>query len=238
MQRDADPIAGLDSETARDRLARDGPNDIGPPQRRGWGGLLREVLAEPMFLLLVLAASAYLVIGEPADGAVLAMFAAVSVGLTVTQNLRGERALDALRDLSVPFATVRRSGIAQRIPARDVVVGDVLLVSEGERVAADAVLCGGPGLVVDESLLTGESIGVVKSPTALETDRRDDDATMLHAASMVLQGHGVARVAAIGRATSIGRIGGSLAGIDVAPSPLQRRLRRLVLGFGLGAAAV
>lgn len=218
---------GLDPAEARRRLARDGPNALPEPPRRGPWRVLGEVLREPMFLLLVVAALVYAAIGDLAEGALLGAFALLTVGLTVVQELRSERALEALRSLAAPRARVLRAGEALEIPAREVVRGDLLLVGEGERVAADARLRRAEGLEVDESLLTGESVPVVK--------RAGDagDAGCIRAGTLVVGGHGVAEVVATGAASEAGRIGASLATIEGGDSPLRRSLVATVRLLGV-----
>lgn len=218
---------GLDPSEARRRLAQDGPNSLPGLPRRGPWRVIGEVLREPMFLLLVLAALVYAAIGDLAEGALLGAFALLTVGLTVVQELRSERALEALRSLAAPRARVLRGGEALEIAASEVVRGDLLLVGEGERVAADAIVRRADGLEVDESLLTGESVPVVK--------RADDtgDAGWIRAGTLVVGGHGIAEVAAIGAATEAGRIGASLASIESGDSPLRRSLLGTVRLLGV-----
>ena len=133
-------MQGLDAEEALRRLAQHGPNELPRPPRRGPLRLALGVLSEPMFLLLALAAAIYLAIGDLAEGAMLAGFALLTIGLVVVQQARSERALEALRALGAPVARVVRGGAEQRIAAREVVPGDLLVVGEGERVPADALL--------------------------------------------------------------------------------------------------
>jgi len=234
--------SGLTDVEARERLRRFGPNRLPEPPRKHALALLIEVLREPMFLLLVLAAGLYLLIGDPAEGALLGLFAALSVGLVVVQEYRSERALDALRALAAPMARVRRDGVVRTIPASGIVPGDRVLVAEGERVPADAVLREGGGLRVDESLLTGESVPVTKGVAApgLQDPGQPggEGGVGLFAGTLVVSGHGVAEVVATGAATQAGRIGASLAGIVVEKTLLQRSMGRLVRLLGAAAAIV
>ena len=117
---------GLTSAAAQAELARVGPNELPKPTRRGIGRIVISVLSEPMFLLLVIAALVYLIIGDPRESVMLAAFALLSVGLVVVQEARSENALEALRALGAPTAMVLRDGTAVRLPAREVVPGDVL----------------------------------------------------------------------------------------------------------------
>ncbi len=240
----AGPI-GLTSEEARRRLAIHGPNEIRDRERRGLGRILAGIATEPMFGLLLLAAVVYLALGDLAEGMLLAAFAALTVGLVVLQERRSERALDALRELATPQARVWRDGRLVRLPARDLVPGDLFVVCEGERVAADGLLREATGLGVDESLLTGESVPVRKraadgrgtTPQSAEPAvPGGDDLPQVYAGTLAIGGHGLAEVTATGGSSRVGRIGASLAHIDPAPTPLQRHLGRLVRVFGAGAA--
>ena len=156
------PLQGLDAREAAERLRRFGPNDTGEGRKRGWLGAVKTVAGEPMFLLLLAAAGVYLAVGDLGEGLLLGFFAVVSVGLVILQQHRGEEALDALRALAVPQARVIRGGVTQRIPSLEVVPGDLVVLSEGERIPADGVLREALAVQVDESLLTGESVPVRK----------------------------------------------------------------------------
>lgn len=236
-------LQGLTGAEAAARLARFGPNDIEATERRGWARTLRDIATEPMFVLLLAGAALYLAVGDLAEGVLLAAFALLTVGLVVWQDRRSERALQALRALGAPQVRVRRDGREQRIAARDLVPGDLVLLAEGERVPADAIVRQARQLAVDESLLTGESVPVRKraSPDApdLATARPGgDDAPYVYASTLAVGGHGLAEVVATGRATRVGAIGLSLAAIERTPTPLQQHLRRLVAFAGAGAVAI
>jgi P-type Ca2+ transporter type 2C len=154
--------AGLTTAEAAARLAADGPNDLPRPGARGLLRIIADVLREPMLALLLAGGLVYLLLGDRTEALVLVAFAGLSILITVVQEQRTERALAALRDLASPRALVIRDGQRQRIAGRDVVVGDVLVLGEGDRVPADGWLLTGEGLRVDESLLTGESLPVAK----------------------------------------------------------------------------
>jgi Ca2+-transporting ATPase len=231
---------GLDSDEARRRQSSYGRNDIGDREQHGVWHTLRSVASEPMFLLLIVAAAIYLVIGDLADGLLLAFFAVMTVSLVVLQERRSEHALDALRELAVPMARVIRDGRIQRLAAGELVPGDAVVVGEGERIPADAIAREASALVVDESLLTGESVPVRKTATVDAVDIEQaapggDDLPFVYAGTLVVGGHGIAEVATIGKQTRVGRIGASLASIDVAATPLEQHLRRLVRAFSTAA---
>ena len=147
-------LTGLTSEQAAQQRAHDGPNALDAAQRRSVWARLWAMLMEPMFALLVLAASLYLVLGDLTEGVTLFVFVLAVLGLTFYQEGKSEAAIDALRQLSQPFAQVMRDGQRISVPSRDVVVGDVLFIAEGDRIAADAWVLQADQLQVDESLLT------------------------------------------------------------------------------------
>jgi Ca2+-transporting ATPase len=233
-------LSGLSAAQVSERRVRFGANVLQDPERHGFVQTLKSVFAEPMFLLLVGAAAIYLVIGDLGEGLLLLVFALMTVGLVVLQERRSERALDALRALAAPQVRVIRDGEVQRIPASDLVPGDLFLLGEGERVAADALLRDGQGVSIDESLLTGESVPVRKrvqpGPDMPEAATPGgDDLPWAYAGTLVVAGHGVAEVTTIGAHTQVGRIGATLAAIDTTGTPLEQQLRRLVHVAALGA---
>ncbi|OFW55328.1 MAG: ATPase, partial [Actinobacteria bacterium RBG_16_70_17] len=198
----------------------------------------------PMFLMLVAAGSIYLFMGEPTDALMLLGFVVVVMGITVVQERRTERALDALRDLSSPRALVIRGGEQRRIPGREVVRGDILVLAEGDRVPADALLRRGINLSADESLLTGESVPVRKAPSA-EAGSLDrpggDDLPSLFSGTLVTAGQGIAEVVNTGAETELGKIGKALQQVEPEATLLQKETGRLVRIFalvGLTACAV
>ena len=177
-------VRGLSTEEARARQARVGPNLITQRERRGVLQVMGAVLSEPMFLLLLVAAGLYLVLGDLGEGLLLSAFAILTLALVIWQVHRSTRALDALRELAAPQVRVWRDGRPCVIAARDLVPGDVIAVAEGERVTADAVLREAATLSVDESLLTGESASVHKRPVLGTTDVVDG-VSRLHAGTLV-----------------------------------------------------
>jgi Ca2+-transporting ATPase len=234
---------GLDEDEARRRLHAHGPNEIRDRERKSLAATLASIATEPMFGLLLAAAAVYLLIGDLGEGLLLAGFAVATVGLVIAQERRSQRALDALRELAAPQVRVLRAGQLRRIPARELVPGDLFVLAEGERVAADAQLRQASALEVDESLLTGESVPVAKRaalPGQAPAERPSDDdaaATAAWAGTLVVAGHALAEVVATGARTQVGRIGASLAAIVPEPSPLQRQLKHLVRLFGAVAIA-
>jgi Ca2+-transporting ATPase len=191
-----------------------------------------DVLREPMFLLLVACGAIYFALGDPQEAFMLLGFVLLITGLTLYQEHKTERALDRLRDLSSPRALVIRDGQQSRIPGREVVVEDLVLLTEGDRVPADAVLLAVTNLFIDESLLTGESVPVRKIAAESAHHQMDrpggDDLPFVYSGTLVVQGHGVARVLQTGSATELGKIGKALEDVEPEETPLQKETRRVV----------
>ncbi len=214
---------GLTEHEARARLEEEGFNEYLWKKKRNFLSIAREVSAEPMFLLLVSSGIIYLVLGNMGEAAALLIFVFVVMGITVYQENRTERALEALRDLTSPRANVIRGGAASRIAGREVVRGDILMLAEGDRIPADARLIECNDFFADESLLTGESFPVMKMPVA-----KKPDAGKIYAGTMVIQGSGIAEVVATGMKTEMGSIGLSMESMQPEKTPLQAEISRLV----------
>jgi len=239
----SDRIRGLGQQEARERLAREGYNELPQPDRRSPLRIVLEVVREPMMALLLGGGTIYLVLGDLQEALILLAFATLSVSITVVQETRTERVLEALRDLSSPRALVIRDGERQRIAGREVVREDIVVLSEGDRVPADAVVIECHDLLADESLLTGESVPVRKRAGGDGEDcagRRPggDDLPCVFSGSLVVRGNGLARVFATGAASEIGRIGRSLREVQTEPPRLLSQTRRLVRVFALAGGAV
>jgi Ca2+-transporting ATPase len=231
---------GLSSAAVARRRARDGPNELPASKPKGFWAIARDVVLEPMFVLLIAASAIYLLLGEPRDALVLLASVVVVVGITLFQGRKAERALDALRELSCPRTQVLRDGTWRHVAGRELVVDDVIAVKEGDRVPADGVLLSDGHLVADESLLTGESVPVRKrvGGDAREPARPGgDDTPYVYSGTLITQGQGVARITATGASTAVGRIGKALYVIGTEATPLQREVRRAVVVFAaLGLA--
>jgi Ca2+-transporting ATPase len=228
---DAQNIAGLTATCAGQRLHEDGYNELPSSRQRTVLAIAWEVIREPMFLLLVACGLLYMLTGELTDALMLLGFVFVVMGITIVQERRTERALEALKDLSSPRALVIRDGQQRRIAGRDVVRGDIVLVSEGDRVPADAVLLQGINLTVDESLLTGESVPVRKVPATSSTEMGPpggDDLPFLFSGTLVTGGQGMAEVRRTGMRTELGKIGKAIHGIESEQTLLQKETGRLV----------
>ena len=196
-----------------------------------------------MLALLLVGGMVYLALGDLKEAIILVAFATMSIVITVVQETRTERVLEALRDLTSPRALVIRDGERRRIAGRDVVRGDLIVLSEGDRVPADAVLLQCQDLHADESTLTGESVPVRK----VAWDNRagsgpqrpgGDDLPQVFSGSLVVRGSGLAEVTASGPRSEIGKIGESLAGLETEPPRLQAQTRRVVRLFAVFGGGV
>nr|WP_249788042.1 cation-translocating P-type ATPase [Bradyrhizobium sp. IC4061] len=234
--------AGLSETEARARLAADGPNELPRPERRSPLRIVVEVLREPMLLLLLCGGLIYLVLGDLKEAVILLAFGAMSIVITVVQETRTERVLEALRDLTSPRALVVRDGARRRIAGREVVQGDLLVLGEGDRVPADAALVEARDLQIDESLLTGESVPVRKKTAdkiKVAAHRPGgEDQPFVYSGSLVVRGEGLALVEATGPRSDIGKIGLSLRGLQAEPPRLQQQTARLVRLCFLGGAVI
>ncbi len=235
-------ISGLSEAAAQARLKAEGYNELPRPGRRTPLRIIFEVLREPMMALLLGGGVIYLALGDRTEALILLAFATLSVSITVVQETRTERVLEALRDLTSPRALVVRDGERKRIAGREVVRGDFVVLAEGDRVPADAALVQSQDLQTDESLLTGESVPVRK--VARTTGSPDggrpggDDLPYVFSGSLVVRGTGTAEVTAIGALSEIGKIGQSLSTLETEPPRLRAQTRRLVRNFAIVGGAV
>lgn len=243
---------GLSALEARQRLQAQGPNELPRRRPRTLGRIVLEAARDPMSQFLLAGVAIYLLLGDVHEALLLGLFVLVTIGLSVVQQQRTERVLEALRDLASPRALVLRGGERLRIPGREVVRGDLLLIGEGDRVAADGVLRSAHALETDESLLTGESVpvrktaaapgpdGAAQAPDAAAASAQPggDGQPFVWAGSVVVKGQGIAQVTATGAASAMGRIGHALGSIETPDTPLTLQTRRLVrLAAMAGAAA-
>lgn len=231
------PLNGLNTSDVKALRERYGPNTLQTVRSRGFAKIVLTTLREPMFAFMIAAAVLYLIVGDLGEGLFLLGGAALSTALVVIQDARSEGALAALRELAEPSAQVFRDGVQQRVPARELVPGDLIVVVEGTRLPADAILLSGDVLTIDESALTGESAPVIKQPRSAGEPPDGDGADIaLFAGTMLMAGHGLAQVSETGSRTRIGALGAALSG-EIEPTPLQRTTGRLALLLG-GVAAV
>ncbi|BFT94479.1 MAG: HAD-IC family P-type ATPase [Minisyncoccus archaeiphilus] len=227
---------GLTDEEAKKQQEQEGLNDLSTNDKQSSLSILLRVLSEPMLLLLIGAGTIYFFIGEVQDALILVFFVFVVISITFYQERKTEKTLEALRDISSPRAIVIRNGEHKRIPGCEVVRNDIIIIKEGDRVPADATILSGENLAVDESLLTGESIPVRKiawDGVVEESRPGGDDLPFIYSGSMIVSGHGIARVNRIGANTEIGKIGKSLEGIKSEDTLLRQETSRIVRGVAL-----
>ena len=236
-------LSGLTSEEAARILAEEGPNELPAARKRGTLVIAFEVIREPMFLLLVACGVVYLVIGDLEEALMLLAFVFFVMGITLYQQRKTERALEALQDLASPRAAVIRDGNRMRIPGREVVRGDIILLAEGDRVPADALILECSNLSADESLLTGESVPVRKvagaGPVSLPPPRPGgDDLPYVFSGTLVVRGQGMAQIVATGLNSAIGSIGRELQAVSGEETLLQKETGRLVRTLAIAVAGL
>lgn len=224
-------LKGLTQQEVNEKLASEGYNELPSSKPKSVFQIALGVVKEPMFLLLVACGTLYLLLGDVQEGLMLLSFVFVVMGIEFFQEKKTEKALDALKDLASPRALVIRDGETIRIAGRDVVTDDIVVLQEGDRVPADAVVVSCINLSADESLLTGEPVPVSKrewkeGDTAFTPG--GDDLPVLYSGSMIVQGNGVVRVVATALNTEIGKIGKALQSVKDEPTQLKREMGTLV----------
>jgi P-type Mg2+ transporter len=201
---------GLTSDEASRRLAEVGPNDPSPAKRRALALQVLSLFANPLVVILLLAAIVSGVLGDKVDASIIIVIVLVSVGLNFVQTYRAQSAAESLRAQVAPTATVLRDGRWQELPAREVAPGDVIRLSAGDLVPADARLIEAEYLHVQEAALTGESMPVGKEATDSATAAGSGAHNMVWLGTSVASGTGQAIVVATGRATEFGDIAARL----------------------------
>ncbi len=231
-EQDIKKLQGLSAVAAAERLKKCGYNELPSAKKRSIIKIIIEVFCEPMFLLLVACGTLYLILGDVEEALMLLGFVFVIIGITIYQENKTENALAALKDLASPRALVIRDGTEKRIAGKEVVPEDLIIIKEGDRIPADAVMIWGMNLTVDESLLTGESVPVRKNPsTQIDpeiTRPGGDDLPFIYSGSLVVQGQGIAKVLNCGLNSEMGKIGKALLGIAEEKTVLQKETGKLV----------
>src|ERR1035437_2067742 len=231
MDINAKELKGLSEAKAGALLKAEGYNELPSSKRKGILRTAFEVVKEPMFILLVACGIIFLFLGDRQEAVMLLGFVFVVMGITFYQERKTERALEALKDLSSPRALVIRDGNQRRIAGREVVPGDMVILSEGDRVPADGAVIWKNNLSCDESLLTGESAPVRKSAGTGNTimARPGGDGTpFVFSGSMAVQGQAVVEIKTTGLKTEIGKIGVALRSIEQKTTRLQNEINDLV----------
>jgi Ca2+-transporting ATPase len=222
---------GISQKEAAEKLEKEGYNELPSSKPKSVFNIAISVVKEPMFLLLVACGTLYLILGDIQEGLMLLSFVFVVMGIEFYQEKKTEKALDALKDLASPRALVIRDGETIRIPGKEVVTGDIVVLQEGDRVPADAIVLESNNLLADESLLTGESVPVRKREWT-EGDNSfipgGDDIPVVYSGSMIVQGNGLVKVTATAINTEIGKIGKALDSVKEEPTQLKREMGTLV----------
>jgi P-type Ca2+ transporter type 2C len=240
-------LRGLSTAKVAERLKQDGYNELPIADKRGFLRILFEIFRQPMFALLVGGGVVYLLLGDRTEAIMLLLFACFSVTITIVQEFRSEHVLEALRNLASPRALVVRDGKRILIAGREVVRDDLIVISEGDRVAADATLISAQDLLLDESLLTGEAVPVRKVAQETAVMTRDqsavpkpggEDLPYIFAGTLVVRGTGQALVHSTGVRSEMGKIGRSLSSIESEQPGLQLQIQSFVRTFAIIGAVV
>lgn len=210
---------GLSSEAVLASRQENGANTLEMPEDRVFLNVLKEVVLEPMFVLLLAACTIYFIAGQTTEAVIMLVSIGIVAGISLFQEYRSRNAVLALGKLSAPAAKVIRDGQPCRIPAAEIVVGDILLLEEGQIVAADGLIIAANDLSINESILTGESMAVTKSA---------DNTTLVYKGTLVASGSATVRINAVGLATMFGKIGLSLKEITIVKTPMQLQVRAFV----------
>ncbi|MDF2439008.1 MAG: cation-translocating P-type ATPase [Bacteroidota bacterium] len=227
-------MKGLSTIQVNENLKKHGFNELPSAKPKNLFRIALEVLKEPMFLLLISCGIIYIVLGDYREGGVLLSTIFIIIFITFYQYQKTEKALSALKLLSSPRALVIRNGEKKRIAGREVVPDDILILNEGDRIAADGSLLETTNLMVDESMLTGESVPVLKSLQ----DNGSDTNGLVFSGTLIVQGNGVAKVMATGTKTQFGKIGISLQGVKEEGTRLQKEMKMLIRNLFIAGALI
>ena len=220
---------GLTNEEVKALQLEYGKNELTSQKKESFVKKVLHIISEPMFLLLMIAAVIYFILGEPRDGMIMLIFVIGIISIDVIQEWKTDKTLNALKDLSAPHINVLRDSKETQIASTDLVPGDMMMIHEGIKIPADGFVVRCSDLCVDESSLTGEAEGVWKIPAEnieLSTDYWRKD--YCYAGTLVTQGSAVVCVDQIGGATEYGKIGTNVAQAPEEDTPLQKQTGNLV----------
>ena len=228
---------GLSPGDAEKRLGEYGKNELKEKEKVSFFGLFISQFKSILILILIIASVVSALLGEAIDAVVILFTVFLAGILGFVQEYRAEKAIELLKSLTSPEATVIRNGTEKRIPSTYLVPGDIILLQTGDRIPADARIIEEFNLKVDESSLTGESMPVQKVTGALPADTSEADRkNMVYAGTAVAYGRGKAVITATGMNTSFGELAGLLGTIERSRTPLQESLDKF--GRWIGAATI
>lgn len=222
--------SGLSAAVAAERLRLEGPNELPQAKTLSLMHLLWDLAREPMIALLIGTATLYGVIGDTQEAIALGASVVFVIAITLVQEWKTERAIAALKDLTSPRAQVIRDGQSQRIPGRDVVRGDCVVLAEGDRVPADGRVIDASHVLMDESILTGESVAVDKQAA---NNEHVDASNRVFSGTLMVSGRAVMEVEHTGPRAELGKIGQALRDIEIEQTPLQAQIGKLVRAFAM-----
>lgn len=225
---------GLSQDEANKRLKQFGFNELPAAKQKTVFRIALEVMQEPMFILLIICGILYMLLGDYREGVVLLSTNIIIIYITFYQHRKTERSLQSLRQLSSPRALVVRDGSEVRIAGREVVPDDIVVLHEGDRVPADLVLLESTHLLIDESMLTGESVPVNKTPL----QDLEQPQNLVFSGTLIVQGSGIAKVLQTGMQTRFGIIGKSLQKIDSDSTRLQLEMKVLIRNLFIGGGII
>ena len=226
-------IGGLATNEAQALQVQYGKNELSSEKKEGFVKKVFHIITEPMFLLLIVAATIYFILGEPVDGLIMLVFVVGIISIEIIQEWKTDKTLNALKDLSAPHITVLRDGVEKNIASADLVPGDIMKIHEGVKIPADGYVIKCSDLCVDESSLTGESEGVWKIVWKVETDGSEKSSDYwrndyCYAGTLVSNGTGFIKVDKIGGETEYGKIGFNVAEAPAEKTPLQKQIGQIV----------
>ena len=219
---------GLSNEEVLESRKIHGRNEIAQEEKTSLLKIALKFFSEPVFLLLIGASLIYFALGEPRDGAIMLVFVVFMGSINLYQEWRTDRTLEALRNLSSPKVSVIREGEKEIIPSEELVPGDIMLLSEGEKISADGEILFSDGFGVDESTLTGESDIVWKLSAPSFLAERHWRLDHCYSGTNAVAGRAIIQVSATGSATEYGKIGADVAAAPDRPTPLEKQTRKLV----------
>jgi len=227
---------GLTTNQAKSATDEYGLNVRPATKQRTWLSTFWRIISEPMILLLLVSATVYFFIGSKTEAFILLVSIIPILIIEFIQEQRTDEAIKALDKMMVEFCEVYRDGQVKKMEAKYVVPGDLIYVTAGDKVSADGFLLNSFGLLVDEAILTGESIAAQKSAIGKTTQLKEEH--KLFQGTMVVQGEGKFVVTATGGHTAYGKLGNLLEKIEQIDTPLQKKIHTLVKTVAIIAIAI